>query len=130
MKNEVKQIMIAIMAAVISLPAMAQMSTNEQQWGSTPTATFQSTSAMQSSGSAYSSPPIINSDGTATPNDTDDSGSSSGHPGKPKTVAPPVPEGDPTPIGDGMWVLAILAAAYAAYIARQKVRAVRVREEA
>ena len=62
-----------------------------------------------------------------------------GHPGRPRRTVgddgfedddDPENMDEPFPIGDGMWVLAILAAAYAAYIARNRVRAMRVREEA
>lgn len=129
MKNRVKQILIVTMAAVLALPAMAQWNTRDEQqdWSAqAPSATFQSTSTMPSSGSAYSSTPKPYTDGTTEEADA----SPSGHPGKPKTVAPPTPEGDPTPIGDGMWVLMLLALGYCAYVARNRARAVRMRDDA
>ncbi len=130
MKNKVKLIMIAIMVAAFALPAMAQWNTRDEQTVGTgaPSVAFQSTSTMQSSGSAYSTTPILNADGTAAYNDGSEPSSSSGHPGKPKTVAPPTPEGDPTPIGDGVWVLMLLAAGYGAWMMR-RIRARRSRGE-
>lgn len=121
MKNRVKQILIVTMAAVLALPAMAQWNTRDEQTVGTgaPSVAFQSTSTMQSSGSAYSTTPILNADGTAAYNDGSEPSSSSGHPGKPKTVAPPTPEGDPTPIGDGVWLLMALAFGYGVYRKRK-----------
>ena len=116
MKNKVKLIMIAIMAAAFALPAMAQKSTNEQQWGSAsaPSASFQSTSTMQSSGSAYSTTPMLNADGTATYNAASTTPAQA--PSGPRKVGPPTPEGDPTPVGDGLWALMLMAFGYAGYI--------------
>lgn len=54
-----RRIWIIIIAMIAVLPGMSQ--TPEQ-----PSAAFQSTSTMPSSGSAYSSSPMINPDGTAT----------------------------------------------------------------
>ena len=110
MKNKVKLIMIAIMAAAFALPAMAQMNANTQQWGTNvPAASFQSTSTMQSSGSAYSTTPLLNADGTALYNGAPENDNASGHPGTIRRVGPPTPEGDPTPVGDGVWVMMLMA---------------------
>ena len=115
MKNRLNTVILLFLSAVIALPAMAQKSTNEQQWGSAsaPSASFQSTSTMQSSGSAYSTTPMLNADGTATYNAAT---APSQAPSGPRKVGPPTPEGDPTPIGDGLWALMLMAFGYAGYI--------------
>lgn len=118
MKNRVKKIMVLAMVAVITLPAMAQWSAEEQERTTAPSTSFQSTSTMQSSGSAYSTTPTLNADGTATyeaagaPEQVRSSG--------PRKVIPPTPSGDPTPVGDGAWALIVMAGAYAALRIRRK----------
>lgn len=93
------------MAAVLTLPAMAQ------QFGAQePAAQFQSTSVMSSSGSAYSSTPMLGDDGTATYN-TASYAPAQAH-GGPRKVTPPTPEGTPTPVGNGVWALLMMAVGY------------------
>lgn len=117
-----------VMAAAMVLPAMAQWSGTEHTTATAPTASFQSTSTMPSSGSTYSSTPQFGDDGTAT---YDDGGSAAAHAhGNPRRVGPPTPEGDPTPVGDGVWVMMLMALTYCAYVARNRVRAVRMRDDA
>ena len=99
---------------------------------------FHSTSALAGSGSSL---PIAAQSGVVISGNTPGENSSAGVHGGIRRIggsgsgtggngAEENEDPQETPIGDGMWVLAILAAAYAAYIARRKVRAVRVREEA
>lgn len=114
MKKSVKKMIIVVMAAVLALPAMAQWETDEQQNAARPSSTFQSTSTMQSSGSSYSTNPMLNADGTATYNAASYAPAQAPSSG-PRKVAPPAPEGPPTPVGDGVWALLLIAAAYAAW---------------
>jgi len=50
---------------LVSMPAMAQWGNDEQVTATAPSTTFQSTSGMSGSNSAYSSNPSIGADGTA-----------------------------------------------------------------
>lgn len=129
MKNRLNTVILLFLSAVIALPAMAQWNTRDEQTvgAGAPSASFQSTSTMQSSGSAYSTSPMLNADGTATYNAAT---APSQAPGGPRKVGPPTPGGNPTPVGDGMWALMVLAAAYGAYIVRNRVRAKRMRKDA
>ena len=123
MKNRLYTV-IMLLLSVAALPVMAQMSTNDQQWGaSAPSASFQSTSTMQSSGSAYSTSPMLNADGTATYNaaSTTPAQASAG----PRKVTPPTPSGDPTPVGDGLWAMMVLAVGYAAFVASRRRKVVK-----
>ena len=116
-----KKVMMIIMAvALLALPAMAQ----QEQW--------QSTSAMQSSGSAYS-PQVTAVGATAAPSEATTTASyAPGRLGAGMKKAGSLP-GKPTndkddegnvPIGES-WVLAIFAAAFAAVIAiRQRKKTV------
>jgi len=54
--------------ALIALPTMAQVYGQQQYGAKAPNAQIQSTSTFSGSGSAYSSNPTLNSDGTATYN--------------------------------------------------------------
>ncbi len=65
MKNNIATLIVIVMLAVFALPAKAQQF-NTFGGAVAPQASFQSTSTMQGSGSAYSSNPMINSDGTAS----------------------------------------------------------------
>ena len=114
MKTMKNKIIVILMAAAFALPAMAQWHATDKRDRSTdsPSAVFQSTSTMQTSGSAYSSSPTLNADGTAEPA----AATAPGRPGNPKTALPPPPtEGDPTPVGDAVLPMMLLAMAYAAY---------------
>ena len=111
-----KKIMMVIMAvALVALPTMAQSFGNQDQ----PTATFQSTSVMQTSGSVYASQPALNADGTAY--DPMATQASSG-PRKAVKEDPVVPEGDPTPVGDAVLPLMLMAIAFGGviYLRRRK----------
>ena len=104
---------VIIMAVVLALPAMAQWSGTEHMTATAPTASFQSTSTMPSSGSTYSSTPLLGDDGTAI---YDDGGSALAHAhGNPRRVGPPTPEGDPTPVGDAALPLLLMALLYVVY---------------
>ena len=111
-----KRIIMIIMAVALwALPAMAQNFEVQQ-----PNATFQSTSAMTGSGSAYSSNPTLNDNGTAEAPVTSAPRSLR------KGTLPPPPSVDENdsgnvPIGEP-WMLAIFAAAFAAVIAVRRKR--------
>ena len=114
--NDMKRLMvILVMVAVGVLPTMAQNFEVQQ-----PNATFQSTSAMTGSGSAYSSNPTLNDNGTAEAPVTSAPRSLR------KGTLPPPPSVDENdsgnvPLGEP-WVLAIFAAAFAAVIAVRRRR--------
>ena len=105
------RVIILAMVAALSLPAIAQLSSDPFA-ATAPTTTFQSTSALVGSGSDYSSNPTIGEDGTAAQpnagpkvrtisgrrNDTPDDGDDEGL----------------LPIGDALLPLMLLAIGYAA----------------
>ena len=67
MKNNIATLIVIVMLAVFALPAKAQQF-NTFGGAVAPQASFQSTSTMRGSGSAYSSNPMINTNGTAVYN--------------------------------------------------------------
>lgn len=68
-----------------------------------PTAAFQSTSTLQSTGSAYASNPWFGVDANAQ----------TMVPGRePRRIGPPTPSEDPTPIGDALLPLLLMAVLY------------------
>lgn len=102
---------VIVILLVMALPTMAQPFGSADQYGSAPQASFQSTSTMAGSGSAYSSNPTLGNDGTATYNGNQ--GSTSNPRGAHK--APPINPrpGDPQiPIGDAVLPLMLCAFAY------------------
>ena len=110
---------IVVIALIALLPMVVSAVTynnryNEQE-AVVPAAAFQSTSVLVGSGSGLVSSPKLNTDGTVSTEAfiAGQSASAHEHPGRPKTIAPPVPEGDPTPLGDGLFALLLLAIGYA-----------------
>ena len=128
MKTMKRNISIIVMVAAFALPTMAQPFGNQPV--TQPTAVFQSTSAMQGSGSAYSANPILNSDGTAT---YSGSASASGprrakmdDPFGGQTIGDVVNPNEPgTPIGDALIPLALLALMYVCVRTFRRRRALR-----
>lgn len=110
---------IVVIALIAMLPMVVSAVTynnryNEQE-AVVPAAAFQSTSVLVGSGSGLVSSPKLNTDGTVSTEAfiAGQSASAHEHPGRPKTIAPPVPEGNPTPLGDGLFALLLLAIGYA-----------------
>ena len=114
--NDMKKIMMIGMVV-----ALVALSTNAQTFGAQePNVTFQSTSTMSGSGSAYSSNPTLNDDGTAVYNSAsrgprrakkDDTPSTPGTPGSPSTPGQGSQENQ-FPLGDAAFPLLFLAGAY------------------
>ena len=116
MKNNIATLIVIIMAAVLALPAAAQPQTFN---GATaPQVTFQSTNTMMGSGSAYSSKPMLNSNGMATYEGA--SYTPAQAPSGPKKVGGHTQQG--TPIGDAVWPLTLmcLLAAGVVYLRRRR----------
>ena len=121
-----KNLMIIVfMVAAFVLPTMAQQLQNEQ-----PQAQFQSTSTLQGSGSAYSSNPALDADGTASsPSRVGElrriGGLPSGEGGEGNEGLPDTSQaGDNTPIGDAALPLLLIIGAYTAYIVLRRQRKV------
>ena len=77
---------------------------------------FKSTSTMSGSGSNL---PIA-ARNSAMPDSNEQAQAPSG----PRKVGPPTPGGDPTPVGDGVWALLLMAAGYLIYRVRTRKREV------
>jgi hypothetical protein len=119
-----KIIMIIMGVALIALPTMAQ-EYGQQQYGATaPNAQIQSTSTFTGSGSAYSSNPTLNSDGTATYNGA--SYSPAKAPGGPRRVfdvGGETGKSTESPVGDALLPLMLMALAFVGGIALKRHKA-------
>lgn len=107
MKTVKNKIFVVLMASVLALPAMAAFGDQEQ-----PNAVFQSTSTLSPSGSAYSSNPALDENGTAS--------EPSNSPRRIGTPPPPTIDKNDTgntPVGDAALPLLVFAAAAAATVA-------------
>ena len=107
------------MVAALALSTMAQNFGKQDQ----PNVQFQSTSTLQGSGSTYSATPALNADGTAY--NPAASASPAQAPSGPHRVAPATPDGAPTPVGDAVLPLMLMALAFGGviYLRRRKARA-------
>ena len=135
--------MIIMGVALMALPIMAQgwgSQQAEQQkiQAAAPSATFQSTSAMKGSGSAYSANPMLNNDGTAAYSSASGSSSRNNGPRKAKKDGDPTPPGgnpfsgggnDPEtedvnkpPVGDAVLPLMLMACVFCGVIAYRRRR--------
>ena len=121
MKN---RIVVMIMAAALSLPAMAGWINQEQKDVTVQQSAFQSTSTMAPSGSAYSATPAaLNEDGTAS---YDEASAPANAPGRRKIGPSPsgtVDDKDKVPVGDAVLPLMLMAAAGAGVIALRRRKA-------
>ena len=105
---------VVMVALIVSVPTMAQFSSNQNSEFSNPTVapstTFQSTSSLSGSGSAYSSNPTISDDGTASnPNAEEPQQANARRIGVRQNVIE-VP--DDNPVGDLLLPLLALAIVY------------------
>ena len=127
MKNNIATLIVIVMLAVFALPAKAQF--NQYHGAVAPQASFQSTSTMRGSGSAYRSNPVVSSYGTAvyTPSTgtyrarkadldgdgyDDETGEPAVNPWGDQTVNNTDPNGPGQPIGDAVLPLMLCALAY------------------
>ena len=128
MKTMKRNSLTIVMAVAFALPAIAQFGPKDQF--AAPPMTFQSTSAMAGSGSAYCAQPMLNEDGTASYN----SGSTPSGGGPNRAKMDGNPWGDQTivdhditdvdtPLGDAAIPLTLLALAYALYIVTRRRKA-------
>ena len=109
-------LLMILAAALMALPVMAQtfgtQQTEQQGLNAAPSASFQSTNTMTGSGSAYSSNPTLNNDGTATYEGASYSPAKAPAAG-PKKVGGQTIEG---PVGDALLPLMLMAGAFALFI--------------
>lgn len=134
MKTMKRNIVMIVMAAALALPTMAVEFGAAYPYGTAPQVSFQSTSTMSGSGSAYSSNPTLGDDGTAT------YGGSSSPSGPRRAKREDNPFGDQTiegtgnpqepgtPIGDAALPLMLLACAYLIMRVARKMRSKGVKE--
>ena len=113
-----KVIVISSLLFAISFTAVAQITGSTQQeeqnafGASAPSATFQSTSSMSSSGSTYSATPSLNADGTAAYEGANYSPAKA--PGGPlRDISNPT---KPTPIGDAVLPLLLMSLAFGMFV--------------
>ena len=117
-----KLIMIVVMVAAVALPAMAGwITTSDKQDATNNQEAFQSTSTMQGSGSAYSSTPVLNEDGTAS-FESSESEQTRLMSGPRKAPGTPGNSGTEMPIGDAVLPLMLMAvmAGGVIYLRRRK----------
>lgn len=109
---KMKRIMMIIMAvALVALPTMAQGFRTQTTDEKVQTQAFQSTSTMKTSGSVYASQPALNADGTAY-NPAQAVQSPAQAPSGPRKIGVVTPEDDPTPVGDAVLPLMLMALAF------------------
>ena len=120
MKN---RIVVMIMAAVISLPAMAGWIKHQQKNCTEEQNAFQTTSTMQGAGSTYSATPTaLDENGSAVP-PSEANASFKAITGK-RRIEVYVPTTDPNaPIGDAVLPMMLMAAAAAGAIALRRRKA-------
>ena len=111
-----KVFMMFVGVALMALPTMAQ--TFGTQKKEQPNAVFQSTSALQGSGSQYSATPMLGADGTATL-DGAVSTPAQAPSGPRRTISNP-DDSEENPIGDAVLPLVRLAGAYLSWRARRR----------
>ena len=103
---------------LMALPTTAQTSGTQQT--EQPNATFQSTSTMSGSGSAYSANPTLNSDGTAAYNGASSPAKVPGGPRKDIVIPTPPGGGDDKipqePIGDAVLPLLFMSLAFGMFV--------------
>ena len=111
-----KVFMMFVWVALMALPTMAQ--TFETQKKEQPNAVFQSTSALQGSGSQYSANPMLNADGTASYDGVSASAPSGPRHAKMEGNNPnPDVGGDGnTPIGDAVLPLLFMSLTFGMFI--------------
>ena len=138
MKNNIATLIVIVMLAVFALPAKAQF--NQYHGAVAPQASFQSTSAMRGSGSAYRSNPVVSSYGTAvyTPStgtyrarkadlNGDGFDDETGEPVNPNPWGDQIvdntdPNGPGQPIGDALLPLMLCALAYLIFRTRKRAK--------
>ena len=110
MKN-IAYTLFVVVSLFVSVEAIAQF--NQQEM---PVKSFQSTSTLAGSGSTYAANPTLNIDGSAC---VPYSSVSSASPSGPRRAPTPNDDDDDDllPIGDGTWILMLLAIGYAFFIA-------------
>ncbi len=122
--NMKRNILIVLATIAFVLPSLAL---NNENLNTLPEVSFQSTSTMTPVGSTYSSNPALNDDGTAYSPSQASSPARAGS--GPRKIGPGVSETidekDKVPIGDGTWILMLLAVGYAFFIAWRRMVAKR-----
>ena len=109
-------IMILMAAALVALPTMAQNFKNQNTDDRVQTQAFQSTSTMTPVGSAYSSNPSLNADGTAYNPSSAATPAQSGPRKIGPTVSSDIDEKDKVPVGDAVLPLTLFALAFAMFV--------------
>lgn len=113
-----RKLIIFVLAAAIHLPAMSQFSNRVLSDEAVTSSTFQSTSTLPQTGSSYASQPMLSADGTAQY--AEGAYPSVNAPSGPLRVRPANPDGPPTPVGDALLPLLLMAIGYAALLYRKR----------
>jgi len=125
MKQNLAIIAIFVVAAVMALPAAAQQF-NTFGGAVAPQTSFQSTSTMVGTGSAYSSNPMLNSNGTAVYNGASygphKAKMDEGNPFSGGGSLPGNPQEPGQPLGDALLPLMLCALAYLIFRARKRAK--------
>lgn len=107
MKNMKRIVMIIMAVALVALPTMAQKFKEHDQQSMQ----FQSTSTMAPVNSQYSAQPMLNEDGTAIYNASEATQTAQA-PSGPRKIGGVTPTTDPSPVGDAVLPLMLMALAY------------------
>ena len=110
---------VLILVVAVVLPTKAQMPGQT----SSPVIAFRSTSTMVGSGSAYSSSPMLTTNGMAT---YSGESSSPQAPNGPRRIITPGNNGQQQPLGDALLPMMLMAILFAAFITLRRKRSERV----
>lgn len=113
-----RKLIIFVLAAAIHLPAMSQFSNRVLSDEAVTSSTFQSTSTLPQTGSSYASQPMLSADGSAQY--AEGANVSANAPSGPQRIPPMKPEGPPTPVGDAVLPLLLIAIGYAVLLYRKR----------
>ena len=113
-----RKLIIFVLAAAIHLPAMSQFSNRVLTDETVSSSAFQSTSTLPQTGSSYASQPMLSADGTAQYAESAhlSANAPTGH----RRLPPMKPEGPPTPVGDAVLPLLLIAIGYAVLLYRKR----------
>ena len=121
--NIMKAIRMIRIMVVVSLLATMETQAQIQQQQDPQSIQFRSTGTMAGSGSAYSSTPMLNADGTAMYQGASSAPAQApAHHGKVRNAGVFDDFDEDMPLGDAAWPLALMAMAYIAFIALRRAR--------
>ncbi|MBQ7631707.1 MAG: hypothetical protein IJS82_02985 [Paludibacteraceae bacterium] len=123
MKKSLSIVVWVVVWMTLPIGAQSYYQADQPSSQGMPAVEFQSTSTLSASGSPLSSTPALNADGTVSSPTA--SYTPAAQPTGPRKISPTTPEGDPTPVGDALWPLMLMALAYGGVVALRRRKALK-----